>query len=44
MVDKLFKDLVKRAICTTGNRLEMECLWFCLSSLIQLDLDHVKDH
>ena len=22
----------------------MECLWFCFSSLLQLDLDKVKDH
>ena len=26
------------------NDLEMECLWFCFSSLIQHDLDTVKDH
>ena len=28
---------------TTGNNLEMECLWFCFSNLIQQDLDEVKD-
>lgn len=39
-----FKDLFERAVCTSGNELEMECLWFCFSSLIQQDLDHVKDH
>lgn len=39
-----FKDLVERSICTTGNQLEMECLWFCFASLIQQDLNHVKDH
>ena len=38
------KDLVERSICTTGNRIEMECLWFCFSSVIQQDLDHVKNH
>lgn len=39
-----FKDLVEREVVTTGNDLEMECLWFCFSSLIQQDLDQVKDH
>lgn len=39
-----FKDLMERAVCISANQLEMECLWFCFSSLIQQDLDHVKDH
>ena len=39
-----FKDLMERSVFTPGNDLEMECLWFCFSSLIQHDLDTVKDH
>ena len=39
-----FKDLMERSIFTPGNDLEMECLWFCFSSLIQRDLNTVKDH
>jgi hypothetical protein len=43
VVDKLFRDLVEREISTTENDLEMECIWFCFSHLIQKDLDEVKD-
>ena len=39
-----FKDLMKRSISTPGNDLEMECLWFCFSSLIQRDRNTVKDY
>ena len=39
-----FKDLVERSVCTTENQIEMECLWFSFASLIQQDLDYVKDH
>ena len=39
-----FKDLMERSVFTPGNDLEMECLWFCFSNLIQHDLDTVKDH
>ena len=39
-----FKDLMEREVFTTGNDLEMECLWFCFSNLIQQDLDLVKHH
>lgn len=40
----LFKDLVESGMVDLGNELHRECLWFCYSSLIQKDLDHVKDH
>ena len=40
----VFKDLMECEVFTPGNDLEMECLWFCFSNLIQQDLDHVKDH
>ena len=39
-----FKDLVEETTLQLGNTLHMECLWFCFSSLLQLDLDKVKDH
>ena len=35
---------MERSVFTPGNDLEMECLWFCFSNLIQHDLDTVKDH
>ena len=28
----------------TDKELQMECLWFCFSGLIQQDLDKVKEH
>ena len=31
-------------VFTTGNELQMECLWFCFSGLIQQDVDRVKEH
>ena len=39
-----FKDLMEQQVFTTGNELQMECLWFCFSGLIQQDLDRVKEH
>ena len=39
-----FKDLMEQSVFTPGNDLQMECLWFCFSSLIQCDLNSVKDH
>lgn len=40
----LFKDLVETQVLTLGNEMEMECLWYCFSSLIQKDLDITKEH
>ena len=39
-----FKDLLEQQVFTTGNELQMECLWFSFSGLIQQDLDRVKEH
>ena len=39
-----FKDLMEQSVFTPVNDLQMECLWFCFSSLIQCDLNSVKDH
>lgn len=33
-----------QGIFNPGNQLEMECMWFCFSNLIQSDLDQVKEH
>ena len=35
--------MIERAHLNTDNGLEMECLWICFSSLIQKDLDLVKE-
>ena len=40
----LFKDLVEAKVLTLGNEIEMECLWYCFSSLIQKDLDITKEY
>ncbi|PFX34815.1 RNA-directed DNA polymerase from mobile element jockey [Stylophora pistillata] len=39
-----FKDLAEQQVYTIGNDLQMECLWFCFSNVVQQDLDTVKDH
>ena len=39
-----FKDLMEQAVFTPGNQLQIECLWFCFSSIIQQDLDFVVQH
>ena len=39
-----FKDLSNQGSLTTGNDLEMECLWFCFCKLIQQDLDDIQHH
>ena len=39
-----FKDLMEQAVFIPGNQLQIECLWFCFSSIIQQDLDFVVQH
>ena len=39
-----FKDLIEQAVFTPGNQLQIECLWFCFSSIIQQDLDFAVQH
>lgn len=39
-----FKDLVDRGELSTSNVLQMECLWFSFSPLIQKELDEVCRH
>ena len=39
-----FTDMVEQTILQLGNEFHMECLWFCFSWLIQLDLDKVMEH
>lgn len=39
-----FKDLIEQQVFTTDNKLQMECLWFAFSGLIQQDLSRVNNH
>ena len=39
-----FKDMIDRDIVNTANPLRMECLWFCFSSVLQKELDSIKEH
>lgn len=38
-----FKDLVDGGSLDTSNKLQMECLWFCFSGIIQAELDEVRE-
>jgi hypothetical protein len=38
-----FKDLIERAKLNTSDPIQMECVWFCFSNLIQTNLDEVKE-
>ena len=40
----MFKDAMERDIFTPGNEVQIECLWFCFSGVIQTNLNRVKDH
>lgn len=40
----LFKDMIETEVLTLGNEIDMECLWFCFSKLIQKDLNTTKEH
>lgn len=39
-----FKSLVDDGTLLLGDRLHMECLWFCFARILQNDLNKVKDH
>ena len=39
-----FKDLIEEGHLNTDNGLQMQYLWICFSSLIQKNLDEVKEH
>ena len=39
-----FTDLIETGDFTPGNEVEMECLWYCFSGVIQQDLDFVIEH
>ena len=38
-----FKDLVDEGSLDTSNKFHMECLWFCFSSMIQDELNEVRE-
>ena len=39
----LFKDMIDYDVLDMGNKLHVECLWFCFSRVLQNDLDKVKE-
>ena len=39
-----FHDLVEREVFSPGNDFQMEALWCCFSSILQQDLDKVRNH
>ena len=40
----VLKDLVDERHLDTTSELEMECLWFCFSDVLQRELDEIKEH
>ncbi len=40
----LFKDAQDQQVFNSCNEMEMECLWFCFSDILQKDLDSLKGH
>jgi len=38
-----FKDMIEKGVMNTADQLHRECLWFCFSSLLQTDLDRVRE-
>ena len=43
MVDKLFNDMIERGDLDTSNHMQMECLWFSFSKVIEDELIQVKN-
>ena len=41
---RFFADLEAQGILDSSSEVKMECLWYCFSSVIQTELDAVKDH
>lgn len=39
-----FKDLVDGRQLDTTSELQIECLWFCFSEVLQKELDEIKEH
>ena len=39
-----FKDLEDQQVFNRASELQSECLWFVFASLLQADLDYVKEH
>ena len=40
----IFKDLIEERTLDLTSELELECLWFCFSGLLQKVLNEVKEH
>ena len=43
LVDEFLKDLIARGALDTSNTLQLECLWFCFSPVLNRGLEEVKD-
>ena len=39
-----FKDMVEARLTDLTSKLEMDCLWFCFSELLQKILDEIREH
>ena len=39
-----FKDMVDKRVVDLTSELQMECLWFCFSQLLQKVLDEIREH
>ena len=39
-----FKDMVDKRAVDLTSELQMECLWFCFSQLLQKVLDEIREH
>ena len=39
----LFKDMIEKGVLNTADQLHLECLWYCFSELLQMDLERVRN-
>ena len=44
MVDYFFKDMIEQNKLNLASEVQMECLWFCFSGLLQTVLNEFKEH
>ena len=43
LVNQLFNDMIAQNRVDQSSTLDMECLWFCFSGLLQDTLDNIKE-
>ncbi len=39
-----FKDMIERGLLNTTDPVQMECLWFCFSRILQKELNTIREH